>query len=290
VATGYEIRGYESGYVHAVCACTGCLRRGSLLTAFAGRLFVHFALFACLSAGAAADTLSVGSPVSGTTLTIKDSALTALNSGWANGVGAYIDPYHGTLDGQSVLLFCIDPNHLDNTSAAGYSVIISPNGSGTNTLQTLNLSNTGVMPSSGTLSDAALAAGFSTASQLYGGLAWLSVRLGQSTDALTQQELQAAIWQLGDYTSTFAVVNAPMNFDSTAVKTLENQAKANALASGFEVVTDLNELENGKNAAQEYIVLTPEPNSAVLALSGVIGVLFLRRQKMARACFRTRLA
>ena len=231
------------------------------------------------SLAAVADTLIVGSPATGTTLTIKDSALTALNSGWANGVGAYIDPYHGTLDGQSVLLFCIDPNHLDNTSASGYPVTISQNGVGNSTLQELNVLNAGVVPGSGSLSSAAIAAGFATASQLYGGLAWLSEELQQSTSTLTQQELQAAIWQLGDYTNTFSVVNPPSGFSSSAVTSFEDQAKANALTSGFEVVTDSNEVANGKNAGQEYLVLTPEPSSVLLSLSGFFGVLVFRRRR-----------
>src|SRR5579872_6265715 len=123
-----------------------------------------------------ADNLTVGGPVTGTVLTIKDSALTALNSGWANGVQGYIDPYHGTLNGQSVLLFCIDPDHLDNTSSSGYKVTISPSGTGNTTLQALNLSGN-VTPSSHVLSSAATAAGFTTAAQLYAGLAWLSQQL-----------------------------------------------------------------------------------------------------------------
>jgi hypothetical protein len=234
------------------------------------------------STTAVADTLIVGSPVSSTTLTVKDSALTALNSGWANGVTAYIDPYHGTLNGQSVLLFCIDPDHLDNTSSTGYAVNISTNGAGSNTLQALNLANTGVIPSTGSLSQAAQNAGFTNAQQLYGGLAWLSQQLESSSSVLTQQELQAAIWQLADYTSTFSVVNPPAGYSSSAVMTFETQAKNNAFTSGFEVVTDANEVADGKNAGQEYLVLTPEPSSAVLAFSGLLGLLLFRRWNMAR--------
>ena len=226
-----------------------------------------------------ADTLIVGGPATGTTLTIKDSALTALNSGWANGVGAYIDPYHGTLNGQSVLLFCIDPNHLDNTSSNGYPVTISQNGVGNSTLQELNILNAGVLPTTGSLSSAAVAAGFTTASQLYGGLAWLSEELQQSTTPLTQQEYQAAIWQLADYTNTFSVVNPPSGFSNSVVATFEDQAKTNSLTSGFEVVTDSNEVANGKNAGQEYLVLTPEPSSVLLSLSGFFGVLVFRRRR-----------
>ena len=232
-----------------------------------------------LSTLAMADTLVVGGPVTGTTLTIQDSALTALNSGWANGVTAYIDPYHGILNGQSVVLFCIDPNHLDNASVNGYQVNISPNGVGNNTLQALNLVG-GVVPTSNTLSQAAINAGFTSAAQLYGGLAWLSQQLQGTSNTLLQQEYQAAIWQLGDYTSTFTVLNAPAGFSSAQVANFELSAKANALTSGFSVLTDASESLNGKNAAQEYIILTPEPGSMMLCASGLIGFLMLRRRKL----------
>jgi hypothetical protein len=123
-----------------------------------------------------------------------------------------------------------------------------------------------------------LAAGFTSASQLYGGLAWLSQGLASSSTALTQQEYQAAIWQLADYTSTFAVVNPPAGFNNSLVLNLEQQAANNFLTSGFEVLTDSNEVANGKNAAQEYIVLTPEPGSALLLLAGFSGIFAFRRR------------
>jgi hypothetical protein len=248
------------------------------------RLLPAFLGILSFSALATADTLVVGSPATGITLTIKDSALTTLNSSWAGGVAGYIDPYHGTLNGNAVLLFCIDPDHLDNTSSSGYQVTISSNGTGSSTMQALNLAGAGILPSSGTLSTAALAAGFTSASQLYGGMAWLSQQLLASSSALSQQEYQAAIWQLGDYTSTFAVVNPPSGFDSSLVTTLEHQAQLNSSAVGFEVLTDSKEVANGIHAGQEYLVLTPEPNSALLAASGLIGFGYLRRRsKFARA-------
>lgn len=222
-------------------------------------------------------TLVVGGPVTGTTLTIKDSALTALNSGWANGVTAYIDPYHGTLNGQSVLLFCIDPDHLDNNNPLGYVVNISPNGTGSNTLQALNLVGS-VLPTSSQLSLAAQNAGFTSAAQLYGGLAWLSQQLQNSSITVDQQKYQAAIWQLADYTNTFTVLNAPYSGDLTG---LEHSAMTNALTSGFSVLTDANETTNGIHAGQEYIILTPEPGSMMLCASGVLGFFFMRRRKFA---------
>lgn len=238
------------------------------------------------------DSLTVGSPATSTTLTIQDSALTALNSGWAKGVGAYIDPYHGTLDGQSVLLFCVDPDHLDDTTP-NYGVNVSQDGVGNTTLQELNILNAvGLNPDTGYLSLAATNAGFSPKNvpQLYGGLAWLSEQLQQSNNTLTQQELQAAIWQLGDYTNTFTVVSPPAGFNPTincsltntqisTVTCFEDEAKAYALTSGFEVVTDANEAANGKNAGQEYIVLTPEPSTVLLSLSGLFWVFAFRRRR-----------
>ena len=247
------------------------------IKAFRVLIAVNLLLLATL---AMADSLQVGGPVTGTTLTIKDSALTALNSGWANGVTAYIDPYHGTLNGQSVVLFCIDPNHLDNAAPGGYNVNASVNGVGSNTLQALNLVGS-VVPTSHTLSATALSAGFTTASDLYGGLAYLSQQLQGTSNTLLQQEYQAAIWQLADYTSTFGVVNAPAGFDLNLVSTFEHDAFTNRLTSGFSVLTDANEVANGKNAAQEYIILTPEPGSLMLCASSVLGFFLMRRRKLA---------
>ena len=246
------------------------------------RLLIAVGGLLLLSTFAMADTLVVGGPVTGTTLTIQDSALTALNSGWANGVTAYIDPYHGTLNGQAVTLFCIDPNHLDNNSPSGYQVNITANGAGSNTLQALNLVGS-VVPTSHTLSQAATTAGFTSAAQLYGGMAWLSQQLQAASSTLIQQEYQAAIWQLADYTNTFTVpsASAPAGFSWAAVASFETSAKDKALTSGFSVLTDVNESANGKNAAQEYIILTPEPSSVMLCASGLVGFLMLRRRKLA---------
>src|ERR1700758_1624307 len=124
--------------------------QGRFLKLGAGHRVLIAAVLLFVSTFAVADNvLVVGGPVTGTTLTIKDSALTALNSGWASGVTAYIDPYHGTLNGQAVTLFCIDPNHLDNSNPNGYPVTVSPGGTGNSTLQELNVSNSGVVPGTG---------------------------------------------------------------------------------------------------------------------------------------------
>lgn len=236
------------------------------------RLWFALSILA-LSTAAFADTLVVGGTVTGATLTIQDTTI--------GQVTAYIDPYHGTLDGQSVFLFCVDPNHFDNSNPNGYAVTISPDGVGSSTLQALNVAKAGVAPQTGGISGAAIAAGFSNAnvSQLYGGLAWLSEQLENSNNTLTQQELQAAIWQLGDYTNSFSVVNPPAGFSNSAVISFEDQAEANALSSGFEVVTDSSEVANKLSAGQEYIVLTPEPSSVLLSLSGLFGVFAFRRRR-----------
>ena len=55
-----------------------------------------------------------------------------------------------------------------------------------------------------------------------------------SNTKLTDQEIQAAIWQLADPNLTFP--NAPSGFSLTQVNTFENDAKANPLTSGFEVL------------------------------------------------------
>jgi len=92
-----------------------------------------------------------------------------------------------------------------------------------------------------------------------------------SNTKLTDQEIQAAIWQLADPNLTFP--NAPSGFSLTQVNTFENDAKANPLTSGFEVLTD------SDNKYQEYVVLTPEPSTFLMVGAGLIGLFMFSRNR-----------
>lgn len=64
----------------------------------------------------------------------------------------------------------------------------------------------------------------------------------------------------------FLLSQAPSGFSLTQVSSSENNAKANPLTSGFEVLTDFN------NTYQEYVVLTPEPSTFLMVGTVLIGL------------------
>jgi hypothetical protein len=212
-----------------------------------------------------ADTLTVGSPMTGTALTVSDNSLT--NLGY-NQVDAYIDPYQGTLNGNSVILFCVDPDHFDGSGP--YAVNISPDGVGTATEQVVyhGLSST-------------------QAASLYGAEAYLSQQLinTPASDSTTRQEIQAAIWQLADPSATFpdfagttpadiAFNNAVTNYETTA-ENAEN-------IPSFEIATDsaCTTAGNCVSTRQEYLILTPEPGAILLALPGFLTLMGFRSRRM----------
>ncbi len=198
-----------------------------------------------------------GNPV----LTIKDTALGT--------VTGYIDPYTGTIGGQSVLLWCVDPDHDAPPVGMMYTANITPAGNlagMNNTSQVIN----------NKLSSGA-------ANTLYGELAYLITLMEQSgNSALTDQEIQGAIWQLSAGVSNLSFPDPPAVSSGTFqgdVTWYEDQAESNPLTSGFEVVTAANEATAGAGAYQEYIVMTPEPSTLLLMGLGLISLFCLSRRK-----------
>lgn len=206
-----------------------------------------------------ADTLTVGSPISGITLTVSDNALKSM--GYSQGVDAYIDPYQGVFDGQSVVLFCVDPDHFDGSGA--YSVNVSAQGQGSSTEQVVyhGLSTT-------------------QAAALYGAEAYLAEELLNSSNQTTSQELQAAIWQLADPSATYPDFTTNSAFNN-AVASDEATALSATNIPSFEILTDSNCISGGcSNTRQEYLVLTPEPSSIALSISGLFALVGFRRKRL----------
>jgi hypothetical protein len=211
---------------------------------------------------ARANTLSItfnGAPTTNPTLTIQDSV-----AGFGPVTG-YIDPYKGTTGTQSVLLFCVDPYQDAPPVGTTWSANVAMPGntnSMSNTFQVLNR----------TLSD-------SSANLLYEEMARLAVMLeAPSNTTLMDQEIQAAIWQLADPNLTFP--SPPSGFSLAQVTGYENAAKAAPLTSGFEVLTDTND------KYQEYIVLTPEPSTFLMLVTGLIGLLYIVSRRKAPSNFK----
>lgn len=190
-------------------------------------------------------------------------------------VTGYIDPYTGIIGTQSVNLWCVDPDHDAPAVGTIYSANIATPGNLTSMSHTSQVINNGLSPSA--------------ANTLYGELAALIMKMEQSgNSALTDQELQGAIWQLSaGFNSTdqpyLTFPNPPSGTFQAAVTGLENwsEAPGNALTSGFEVITAANEgsLKGTNSAFQEYIVMTPEPNTLLLMGLGLISLFCFSRRK-----------
>jgi hypothetical protein len=192
------------------------------------------------------------------TLTIKDSF-----AGFGPETG-YIDPYKGTIGGQSVLLFCVDPFQMAPSVGKTWTVNVETPGNVSSMSTSFQMLNTPLTGRSG-LTD-------NQADLLYEEMARLIVMLEvPSNTKLTEQEIQAAIWQVADPNLTFP--NAPSGFSLTQVNSFENDARANPLTSGFEVLTDSND------KYQEYVVLTPEPSTFLMVGSGLIGLFVFSRNR-----------
>lgn len=204
-------------------------------------VFCFVVVFFSLASAAKADTLTFTGVGSSITLNVSDpDALPA--PGYTN-MAAVIDPYKGKLNGNPVILWCVDPDHWG--VGATWPVYVSQLG--------------------GDLSKTYLG---NTNANIYGAMAALILKLQGASNTTTKQELQAAIWLLaegvpgedGDFTvnspADSAFKSAVANYEAYALNT------SNQPTSGFEILTDT----TGSN--QEYMVITPEPSTFLLLGAG----------------------
>ena len=225
------------------------------------------ALALLVGATAHADSVTfTGGYSSNPVLTINDPALGT--------VTGYIDPYTGTIGTQSVLLWCVDPNHDAPGVGTTYPANIATPGNLGSMSNTSQVINNGLSPSA--------------ANTLYGELAALILKMeNPGNNTLTDQELQGAIWQLSaGFTSGGPILtfpsppSVPSGTFQGAVTAYEGWAESgNALTSGFEVLTAANEKTAGASAFQEYIVMTPEPSTLLLMGLGLISLFCFSRRK-----------
>lgn len=227
------------------------------------------ALVLLLGATAHANTLNVtftGGYSNNPLLEINDPALGT--------VTGYIDPYTGTIGGQTVDLWCVDPNHDAPGVGVTWTVNVATPGNLSSMSNTSQVINNGLSASA--------------ANTLYGELAALIMLMENSgNSALTDQEIQGAIWQLSagfNGTNPILTFPAPPTVASGtfqgAVTSYEQWAEdGNALTSGFEVLTAVNESTAGASAYQEYIVMTPEPSTLLLMGLGLISLFWFSRRK-----------
>jgi len=209
---------------------------------------------------ACATTIKLTGTATNITLNISDP-----DAGYTN-LNAIIDPYTGTLNGSSILLWCVDPDHESNIGDS-WSAYVTQLGAG-------SLSDTYLKDPTA-----------------YGEMAWLTMQLQGTNVTSTRQELQAAIWDIAEgatagaptATGDFKITppKGDANFAANVSMDITN-ASHHVQNSGFEILTDTSGRE------QEFLVITPEPSTFVLFGAGLIALaLFTNRRIISSiSCFR----
>lgn len=176
---------------------------------------------------------------------------TGVNAGGVNDGTYYVSPYYGTLNGQTVVLFCDDVLHEVNFNQSWTANVTNLNTAITNT----DFSNTrfgnGISSANATI--------------LYEEVAWL-VSNFNSGNQDQWVSLQHAIWDLTDPAAGYTDTGTWL----TSAEMASNYGAVNA--SGFEIITNTGLNDPGQTQVQEFIVQTPEPGTLALLACGVLAL------------------
>jgi hypothetical protein len=175
------------------------------------------------------------------------------NVNGANDGQYYVSPYYGTMNGQTVTLFCDD---ILNEITFGQSWSANVTNLGT-AVNTNNFSQTryGSVAGSAVLGNPTLA---------YEEAAWLTLQFASNPGDLVN--LQYALW---DITNPGARGNGNPYVQNWLLLASENYGTINL--SNFEIVTNVGPLTlTGQE--QEFIVQTPEPGTLVLLICGMLAL------------------
>lgn len=172
----------------------------------------------------------------------------------ANDGSYYVSPYYGTMNGQSVVLFCDD---IKNEVYVGESWSANVTNLST-ALTTINgFANTRYGGVSGSPV-------FSTASTVYQEAAWLTTQFASHSGDYVS--LQYALWDLmnpGSEPTSYGNVSYWLG------QAANNYSSINP--NNFEIVTNVGPLSL-TGQVQEFIVQTPEPGTLMLLVCGVFAL------------------
>src|SRR5712692_9737287 len=183
----------------------------------------------------------------------------------ANDGQYYVSPYYGTMNGQSVTLFCDDIINEVNFGQKWWANVTNL----ATAVNTNNFSQTryGSVTGSAVLGNPALA---------YEEAAWLTTQFASKPGDLVN--LQYALW---DIMNPGARGNGNADVQNWLLLASQNYGTINL--SDFGIVTNTGPLTL-TGQVQEFIIRTPEPGTLALLLCGMLVLaVFVSRQRIARA-------
>jgi hypothetical protein len=185
----------------------------------------------------------------------------------------YVSPYNGSMNGQSVTLFCDDVLNEVNFGQTWQANVTNLGTAITN--QDFSLTRYGGVPSS---------AVFGNAAQTYQEAVWLTTQFALYPSSFV--DLQYALWYLMNPSTTDPTLT---KYDTQAAQGWLNKAQAGYNDGSFNpydysIITNISTPDQplalyGSGQVQEFIVLTPEPGTLTLLLGGmlVLAIGVLRR-------------
>jgi hypothetical protein len=173
----------------------------------------------------------------------------------ANDGHYYVSPYNGTMNGQNVMLFCVDIKNEVNFGET-WTANVTNLGTALGTINGFSNTRYGGVPSSPV---------FSTAPVDYQEAAWLTTQFASHPGDYVS--LQYALWDLmnpGSEPTTYGDVawwlnQAGLNYSSIN-------------PNNFEIVTNTGNLAL-TGQVQEFLVQTPEPSTMALLLCGLLAMI-----------------